>query len=349
MVPAAPRRVYRVDGVYVLLGVLPRGCRLCIEGAKLVVFVTGLCDERCFYCPVSSAKLYRDVIYADEELVKRLEDIIDEAYSIGADGASITGGDPLVVLDRTMRVIKTLKTVFGPDFHIHLYTSGRYATADTLRELERAGLDEIRFHIVNWSWGLERLRRALEVVKHMDVGVEVPVFPDRVEELKRLILELDKMGVSFVNLNELEVSERNIHDLLLRGYRVSPNKPIVYGSEEAAVEIVEWATRMGVRLTVHYCPARYKDRVQMRIRLIRKAIRLAKPYQRVTPSGMLEYAVIPEDRAPRQWGELLERLKVGYAGPASLAEMVPSARIVRVYPSRRLASRLPSEVDSIAE
>src|SRR3990172_2095039 len=39
-------------------GSLPVGCRQCTDGAKMVLFVTGLCSFHCFYCPVSDEKMY---------------------------------------------------------------------------------------------------------------------------------------------------------------------------------------------------------------------------------------------------------------------------------------------------
>src|SRR5205807_270626 len=47
-------------------GGLPVGCRQCTDGAKMVLFVTGICSFHCFYCPVSDEKMYKDVVFADE-------------------------------------------------------------------------------------------------------------------------------------------------------------------------------------------------------------------------------------------------------------------------------------------
>ena len=60
-------------------GALPVGCRQCTDGAKMVLFVTGLCSFHCFDCPVSDEKMYRDVVYADEKRVERDQDVLDEA------------------------------------------------------------------------------------------------------------------------------------------------------------------------------------------------------------------------------------------------------------------------------
>ncbi|HEC87847.1 MAG TPA: 4Fe-4S cluster-binding domain-containing protein, partial [Thermoplasmata archaeon] len=102
---------------------LAKGCQLCQKGAKLVLLITGLCMSKCFYCPLSEKKRGKDVIYANEMIVKNYEDVINEAELIEAEGTGITGGDPLIVVERVENIIKILKDHFGEDHHIHLYTS----------------------------------------------------------------------------------------------------------------------------------------------------------------------------------------------------------------------------------
>jgi len=337
-----------LPGVYAYVGTLPAGCTLCMQGVKMVVFVTGLCGDRCFYCPVSRSRLYRDVFYVDEEPVSTLYDVLEEACLIGAEGASLTGGDPLARLDRTVQVIRLLKDYMGPDFHLHLYTSGRYATRDALRLLDREGLDEIRFHPAE-EWERAAIEKAVSLGLDMRVGVEVPVIPGDEERLKKLILWLDSIGVEFINLNELEVSPSNVEKLRIRGIRVSSLKPVAEGSEETALRIVQWAASRGLRITVHYCPASYKDSVQMRLRLVRKALRTMKPYEEATTSGLIRFLEASGEKAARMaeegYGEALN-------GVARLTPLLASrlGGVVRLrYPSPRSHSLLPSEEERVAQ
>ena len=87
---------------------LCKGCKQCVKGRKLVLFVTGLCSRNCFYCPLSERKYKKDVVCANEWEIQKPTDILYEAKMCGSTGAGITGGDPLLKLDRTIKFIKIL-------------------------------------------------------------------------------------------------------------------------------------------------------------------------------------------------------------------------------------------------
>ncbi len=271
-------------------GSMARGCDLCFPGLKAVIFITGLCDDSCFYCPVSRDKLGHDVFYINEERVHGIGDLIVEIERMGASGASITGGDPLIAYDRVVRVVRALKEAFGPGFHIHLYTSGRYATIEALIGLWRAGLDEIRFHPT-----LPGFTSRIKLAKRytgMSVGVEMPLAPGMEEWAKRVITEADAYGADFININEMEIVEPNSAQLLARGYRESKRRPFtVEGSYEAILSILEWAAH-NVKVPVHFCPASFKDSIQTKNRFRRLAMLDRRWYEEPTPQGTI------------RWGEL---------------------------------------------
>ncbi|MFW5747059.1 MAG: radical SAM protein, partial [Nanoarchaeota archaeon] len=77
------------------VGTLPKGCQLCVKGAKMVLYVTGICGNNCAYCPLSQSRR-ADRMWADEWPIENYEEMARECELIGAEGCGITGGDPLV-------------------------------------------------------------------------------------------------------------------------------------------------------------------------------------------------------------------------------------------------------------
>ena len=261
------RTITDLDGGSRLVGKLPIGCQLCAQGAKMVLFVTGLCDSSCYYCPLSQSKAGHDVVFADEMPVSNMNDILFEARAIMSEGTVISGGDPLCQLERTMEYIQLLKTEFGPDFHTHLYTSQTDISETNLHQLKTAGLDEIRFHpqIDDWS-GIERA-----IKSGLIVGLEVPSLPGKEDDLIEVAKRAEEIGVSFLNINELEASETNFDSLVSLGMKLtSMESASIEGSASTAAEVLNWASENLQNLSVHFCSARFKDAVQMRKRLERR-------------------------------------------------------------------------------
>ena len=279
-------------------GELSPACSQCAEGRKMVLFVTGLCRFRCFYCPVSPTRNQKDVVYANERLVTCDADVLEEARAIGAAGTGITGGDPLGVVDRVERYVRLLKGEFGPEHNIHLYT--HEPNPEKLRRLADAGLDEFRLHVPHYLWGSlsgsgGAYRRVLEEAPAWGIrrGVEIPVLPEKEAELRRLLRALDRIGVDFVNLNELEFSETNESSMLERGYRSNGRDDWgVEGSREVARRLVR-DLRLSVPL--HYCSSSFKDGVQLRQRLLRRAERTAPSFARPTSDGTIVLGVVEAD------------------------------------------------------
>ena len=53
---------------------LSPACKMCKQGAKMVVLITGICPAKCFYCPLSTRKLAKDRIFANEWELENEED-----------------------------------------------------------------------------------------------------------------------------------------------------------------------------------------------------------------------------------------------------------------------------------
>ena len=280
---------------------LAPACKHCADGSKMVILITGLCKASCYYCPLSNKKSGKDLIYADEWQLKDEDDIdvlIEESRLINATGAGITGGDPLHVWKRTKRYISLLKETFGPDYHIHLYTAGVENT-DTIDELIEAGLDEIRFHPPPHQWDKIGQTPLANVIQHLkehytiEVAFEVPSIPETKESLKALITWAEEHHVDWINLNELEFSEHNEDALYKTGFRPKDDlSAAVKGSEELAVELIEELSKKNLRVGLHYCSVSFKDGIQLKERLKRRAYNVATEYQIITDEGTLLFGII---------------------------------------------------------
>ncbi|MGF3499469.1 MAG: radical SAM protein [Candidatus Methanosuratincola sp.] len=255
----------------------------------MVLFVTGICEKGCYYCPLSDARKGKDVIYADEVPVKNDLEIILECRAIDAEGTGITGGDPLIKARRTLKYVKLLKKEFGREHHIHLYTNGIHAERDMLKQLKDAGLDEIRFHPGREFWG--RIAVAKEI--GMYAGAELPAIPGEEEMIKAFVNYLEKIRADFLNLNQLEFSPENAIQLKQRGFSLEEGEmSAVKGSEGTALSIIRWAKREGISLPIHYCPSYVKDSIQTKKRLLRRARNVRRPYEEIFEDGLVGRVVI---------------------------------------------------------
>ncbi len=296
-------------------GKIPRGCALCVQGKKLVLFITGICAQKCFYCPISEKKFGCDVVFANEYKIKNPKnpvELFEEAKLTEAKGAGITGGDPLANTERCSKYIKNLKQKFGKNFHIHLYTPLKLVSEEKLKKLYSAGLDEIRFHPdlddeILWP----RIKLASKY--DWDIGVEIPVIPGYEKKIKKMT-DFISGKVQFINLNELEVSDTlaEHYKLSEKGFKTgfkTKNKISygVKGSEELAKKILKYASEKG--LNAHYCTAKLKDSVQVTKRLKIRAKNIALPFDKPTEEGsIIRGCVYLRELVPSfQYSEVLKK------------------------------------------
>lgn len=319
-----------------------RGCRLCHKGAKMVLFVTGACGRDCFYCPLSEERKGKDNVYANERPVHSDGDVVDEVKRMNALGTGITGGEPLLKLDRTLHYIKLLKGKFGKRHHIHLYT-GIAPPDHVLRQLHETGLDEIRFHPPMEDWGSFKetgFYRAIKRSKElgMDAGVEIP----SIKPVPRIVDAIRETG-GFLNVNELEFSDTNSEALKKRGYRFKDEiSNAVEGSEKVGHQIV---LNILANTRTRYCSSRFKDAVQLRERLKRTARITARPFDEISADGTIIYGeivgnitdalhIIKTLKIPRRMYRLydgriemawwtLEDLRLGAGSQCSIVERYP--------------------------
>ncbi|MFX1391278.1 MAG: radical SAM protein [Promethearchaeota archaeon] len=274
---------------------IPLGCKYCLKGSKVVLFLNGICqqpDHCSWYCPISEERKNKSITFADEIEIKHKQEILHEIDTINAQGMSITGGEPLseLNLERTIDYISFIKSKKGKKFHIHLYTNGINFNDNIAKKLSLAGLDEIRFHPARKDW--YNIKKALN--KQMIVGVEVPVIPrnENIKYIEELIRYLDNIGADFINLNEFEFCFSNSENLKERGFNLEKNSiAAVIDSKKTAINLIR---KLGseTSLKMHFCPIRAKDYHQLKNRYYRRARNIKLPYEVVTEEGLLIYAQI---------------------------------------------------------
>ncbi|MFX1394445.1 MAG: radical SAM protein [Promethearchaeota archaeon] len=274
---------------------IPKGCKYCLEGAKAVLFLNGICqkpDHCSWYCPISKERRGKDITYINEIKIISKEELLEEIKKINAKGMSITGGEPLLKsnLAKTLDYIKYVKSVIGKKFHIHLYTNGISFNENLAKKLAQAGLDEIRFHLPKNLWSNIKLA----VNKGITIGTEVPLIPNNeyLKDIERLIFYLEKIGADFINLNEFEFCFPNSESLKERGYKLKENSiASVENSREFALDLIQKIVPK-TSIKIHFCSIRAKDYYQLKNRYLRRAKNIKLPYEEITDEGLLLYCQI---------------------------------------------------------
>jgi hypothetical protein len=298
------------------------GCIQCQMGSKLVLFITGNCHWQCDYCPLSETRRDVDWMYANERRCETFDEVIEEARAMRATGAGITGGDPLMAKERTLEGISRLKEEFGPGFHLHMYTSIPFKP-EVARDFADAGLDEIRFHLLGLD--AERYRASISACADAGIltGVEIPCEPDKREELLSLLDDLRGLDISFLNLNELEITVGNHDNMELRGFNLSTEitagasgsnelahemKSRVMAAEQGVADPIDGTFHEPFGFHLKFCTAVFKDAGQLRRRFLRRGESTIAPHEVLTEDGTLIFGAIDADADSKEdWmGELVD-------------------------------------------
>jgi hypothetical protein len=263
---------------------LSPGCRLCGEGQWSCLFITGLCNARCFYCPASQE---RDEIPQTQRLL--FED--PETYAryinwFGFKGVAFSGGEPLMVFDRAIRAIETVRRLCPSEVYIWMYTNGILGSEAKFEQLAGAGIDELRFDLGATNYRLEVLQGAAAAIRN--VTVEIPAVPEEVERLKTLLPQLCELGVTRLNLHQLRLTSYNAGRMLPHGYTyLHGEQPTVLESDLAAFELIAFVAQQGLPMGVNYCNFQFKNRFQKAGFRRKMAGRLAEGNEEITGNGFL--------------------------------------------------------------
>lgn len=245
-------------------GNLCEGCKRCLEGKKMVLFVTGICPRNCNYCPLSKKRKNVDKVFANERECRSFKEIEKEIINSNAKGCGVTGGDPLFNFKRTIKILSQIRNRFKKNFHIHIYLSTLLIDEKKLEILSKY-VNEVRFHPdleKNIEEEVKKIAIAKKYFDKKNIGIEIPLFPDKEKEtIKFLENAIEHIG--FLNLNELEIGESNF-DWIKKNYSLNEDTYTIKNSIITGKKIIK---KFDKKINIHLCTAKTKNWYQFRNRL----------------------------------------------------------------------------------
>ena len=286
------------------LGPLSPGCLACGQGEWSCLFINGQCNCRCFYCPSPQDDI--SVPTTNRLPFAKPADYTAYVAHFGFQGVSISGGEPLMTPDRTLRFLEALNQSGHRPRHLWMYTNGTLLTEDLVQQLGHAGLNEIRFDLSAVDYHLKTVRLA---VGHIPVvTVEIPAVPEDRERLERLLPVLKETGIDHLNLHQLRLTPHNRANLAQRRYTyLHGEKVTVLESELTALALMQQVVETGIGLAVNYCSFVYKHRFQRAAARRKSAHLMAKPHECVTESGYIRSLCLMGH--PETLGRQVQRLE----------------------------------------
>ena len=264
---------------------LSPGCRCCGDGSWSCLFINGLCNGRCFYCPTSqddydSPPVTNGLAFASPE------EYADYVAVMRFSGISISGGEPLLTPELTLAYLTAVRQRCGDAVHLWMYTNGTLLTTDLCKRLRDAGLDEIRFDLGAVRHNLKKLRLAVGCIP--TVTVEIPAVPEEEALLRLKMVEMVETGVDHLNLHQMRLTPHNFAHLIERRYTfIHGEKVTLLESELCALRTVRFGLEQEIKLPVNYCSFPYKRRFQHAAARRRAALAIATGREVVTEAGYL--------------------------------------------------------------
>ena len=186
------------------------------------------------------------------------------------------------------------------------YTSIPFRT-EWAAEFAEAGLDEIRFHLLDLQ--SEEYREVISACTEagIETGIELPCEPDKEAELVQLLEDLRDFKINFLNLNELEITVGNHDNMELRGFNLSTEITAgAKGSSELAQMLrdrvnhaangmpdsFDSVVREPYGFHVKFCTAVYKDAGQLRRRFERRGEATISPHETLTEDSTLMFGAV---------------------------------------------------------
>lgn len=260
------------------------GCDLCGKGDWSCLFINGICNARCFYCPSSQKEKGQPMTSSVEfsnpnEYAKYIN-----TFNIKA--VSFSGGEPFMTFDRVLVFLKTLREKVSHPLYIWMYTNGLLVTEEKLVRLKDGGLDEIRFDLSANRYQLDAVTKAVGIIPH--VTVEIPAIPEDLEITKQVIRKLHGLGINYLNLHQLRCTPFNKNAFMERGYTFVHGPGVtILETELTALKLILFALDEDIRLPINYCSFTYRNQFQAAGARKRTAPMIKAAHEDVTATGRI--------------------------------------------------------------
>ncbi len=238
---------------------LSKGCQLCAEGKWSCLFINNICNASCEFCPTQQDT---DEIPATQGCsFNTPEEFADYINYFNFKGVSISGGEPLKTLNKTISYLKAVRQNCDPGIYFWLYSNGILGTPEIFKSLGEAGLNEVRFNLAASNYKVSLVENATPYIKN--ITVEIPAIPEDFEKVKELIPQLITAGVTNLNLHQLRLTPYNAGKLVNRGYTITHgNPPTMVDSELTALKLLKYVIDSKLNIGVNYCNYHYKNNFQ---------------------------------------------------------------------------------------
>ncbi len=188
-------------------GEIARGCSLCMQGAKMVLFVTGECKTECYYCPISFKRKGKSQAWANERPITIDNDIREEARRMDAKGASLTGGEPTLFKDLPYLV----SSARALGLFVQVMTNGTTMTPELAASLAKAGTNLVNVSVDHYDDSIaseyrsfrninSRLERTVSLLKQHGLFASSTTLITRqnCEDIEKVIEYVnDSLGITF--------------------------------------------------------------------------------------------------------------------------------------------------------
>lgn len=264
------------------IGPLSPGCVICGEGYWSCMFINGLCTANCFYCP-QDRKIKKEKSPSAEIIFDDPEDYAAYLKKFNFKGVGFSGGETLLVFKRLLTFIKKIREKLGKDIYLWIYTNGDLVNEDKLIRLKKSGLAEIRFNISASNYDLRPVELAANIIN--TVTVEIPSIPEDYEIVKGSLAKMQRTGVKYLNLHQLNTTPYNYKNFIDRGYTFLHQPGVsIFESEISALKLIKYALDKRIDLPINYCSSIYKNRFQGMGKRGRKAPLVKEGFEELTNS-----------------------------------------------------------------